>query len=402
MSLTFYMVVNGLPVQPTRRYSGRVPGWSPLHELDTVPTVKRKRSQSSWRRNALRRRRWLQRRDILAEVTPSLSIRPAVCNVVNDAMVSTFLASDSDTNASCSEMTRATALDAASRVLQKSREAWKLLVQLVESFKCDGGKLQSLFISDRPWLPAGCRQRDMLPLEFLAGDDERAVDLTDDEWACCIEVCNCVIVSLHWLAGIGPSCPGPRRRLEGQRLAVRRIIDSVVDFAARIAVALDAGGGTMPGWTRDSPHRESNFVPLRASEVDGLVASGRVDPSPSLSAAVQHTLSQPSLLFPQSFRETVNIPTVRPEDNAEYLKLVALQLRSGKLGLTVKPRSGGGVFVVGRAGSSKLREVWHGRKTSLAARRPPKPRYLASPTALTHLVALPGKPVRVSKRDARC
>ena len=171
-------------------------------------------------------------------------------------------------------------------------------------------------------------------------------------------------------------CPGPRRRLEGQRLAVRRIIDSVVDFAALIAVALDAGGGTMP----DTSHRESNFVPLRASEVDGLVASGRVDPSPSLSAAVQHTLSQPSLLFPQSFRETVSIPSVRPEDNAEYLKLVALQLKSGKIGLTVKPRSGGGVFVVGKAGSSKLREVWHGKKTSLAARRPPKPRYLASPT----------------------
>ena len=54
--------------------------------------------------------------------------------------------SDSNTNASCSEVTRATASDAASHVLQKSREAWKLLVQLVECFKCDGGKLQSLFI----------------------------------------------------------------------------------------------------------------------------------------------------------------------------------------------------------------------------------------------------------------
>ena len=191
------MAVNGFPVQPTRRYSGRVPEWSPLHELYTVPTVKRKRSQSSWRRNALRRRRWLQRRDILAEVTPSLSIRPAVCNVVSDPMVSTSLASDSDTNTSCSEVTYATAHDATSHVLQKSREAWKLLVQLVDCFKCDGGKLQSLFVSNRPWLPTGCRQRDMLPLEFLAGDDERAVDLTDDEWACCIEVCNCVIVSLH-------------------------------------------------------------------------------------------------------------------------------------------------------------------------------------------------------------
>ena len=245
--MTFNMEVNGLPVQPTRRNTGRVLEWSPLHELDTVPTVKRRRSQSSWRQNAIRRRRWLQRRDILAEVTPSLRIRPAVCNVVGDTMVSTSLASDSNTNASCSEVTRATAPDAASRVLQKSREAWKLLVQLVECFKCDGGKLQSLFISNRPWLPAGCRQRDMLPLEFLAGDDERAVDLTDGEWACCIEVCNCVIVSLHWLAGIGPSCSGPRRRLEGQRLAVRRTIDSVVDFAGRIAVALDAGGGAMPG-----------------------------------------------------------------------------------------------------------------------------------------------------------
>ena len=54
-------------------------------------------------------------------------------------------------------------------------------------------------------------------------------------------------------------------------------------------------------------------------------------------------------------------------ENAEYLRLVALQLKSGKLGLTTKPRSGSGVFVVGKkAGSSKLREVCVAREENVA------------------------------------
>ena len=78
------------------------------------------------------------------------------------------------------------------------------------------------------------------------------------------------------------------------------------------------------------------------------------------------------------------------------------KLASGKLGLTLRPKGGGWVFTVPKPGKSSYREVWHGRQVSLASRKPPKPRHLASPTALTYLMALPGRPVRMSKRDAKC
>ena len=111
------------------------------------------------------------------------------------------------------------------------------------------------------------------------------------------------------------SHPGSSRRLERHRIAVRRLITGVVDFAERIALSLNAGGGGAI-WTRDVPARESSFAPLRALDVDGLATSGLVDLTLSLPDAVQHMFFQPSLLFPHSSREQASIPCVRDGDKA--------------------------------------------------------------------------------------
>ena len=65
-----------------------------------------------------------------------------------------------------------------------------------------------------------------------------------------------------------------------------------------------------------------------------------------------------------------------------------------------RPRGGGTVFAVGKAGGCRQREVWHGHKVSQAASEPLRPRDLCSPTALTVLECPAGGTLRVSKRDA--
>ena len=93
---------------------------------------------------------------------------------------------------------------------------------------------------------------------------------------------------------------------------------------------------------------------------------------------------------------------VLPTDKVEYIKLVAKQLRAKQLGLTLKAKGGGAVIAVGKPGGKRQRAVWHGRRVSSAAARPPKPPHLASPTAATYLECKPGGQLRCSKRDAKC
>ena len=86
----------------------------------------------------------------------------------------------------------------------------------------------------------------------------------------------------------------------------------------------------------------------------------------------------------------------------EYAQLVVKQLRCGKLGLSTTCKGGGTTFAVSKPGGERLREVWHGKRVSEAAQSPPKPRHLASPTALSFLECTHEQPLRLSKRDASC
>ena len=70
--------------------------------------------------------------------------------------------------------------------------------------------------------------------------------------------------------------------------------------------------------------------------------------------------------------------------------------------ILIAPKGGGTVFPVGKPGRDAQRLVWHGSRVSAAAVPPPKPRFLASPTALLSLEASVKSPILVSKRDASC
>ena len=66
-------------------------------------------------------------------------------------------------------------------------------------------------------------------------------------------------------------------------------------------------------------------------------------------------------------------PGIHARDAEQYLKLVSVQLRSAKVDLATSIQGGGTVFDVGKKGSAKLREVWHGSRVSASAMRPPVP-----------------------------
>ena len=139
---------------------------------------------------------------------------------------------------------------------------------------------------------------------------------------------------------------------------------------------------------------------LNADQVDVFDGSGRVDPLRFVDKTWQDILHDPGTLFPDVPKGTIVTGRVN-RDRREYARLVVRQLRAGKVGLADSVLAAEPTFVIGKTGG-RLREIWSGSRLSAAARPPPKPPLLASPSALLALEASTDDPVRVYKRDAAC
>ena len=180
------------------------------------------------------------------------------------------------------------------------------------------------------------------------------------------------------------------------------LIEKVVRFAER---CLEASSPDSPldAFLEVSGQAE-NLVSstLSADAFDLLESSGGVDPMPSLDPVVAQPLLDESLLFPDPPQGLNKFANVRSEHRAEYVLLVARQLRAGKVRLARSVNAGATIFPVAKKDSIKQREVWSGDRVSLAAARPPKPPDLASPSALLGLECTPEDTFLISKRDARC
>jgi hypothetical protein len=126
-----------------------------------------------------------------------------------------------------------------------------------------------------------------------------------------------------------------------------------------------------------------------------------VDPLADQPPEVRTALRDPSSLFPSlSPGELMARPFPR-RDRCEYAKLVARQIRAGKIELASTCSASADIFAVGKS-SGKLREVWSGGAISERAARPQKPPLLANPSPLLNLQATRDRPLHVYKRDARC
>ena len=172
-----------------------------------------------------------------------------------------------------------------------------------------------------------------------------------------------------------------------QQEVVQRLVDRGIDFAQRLQQPFAGSWESLtPDWVRlkDRP-LGLIYGGLQADKVDVLATAGVCDPVPCLPLEARAVVESEDLMFAEAPAGLDEHERVLPEDKQEYIKLVVRQLRAKLLGLAAQAKAGGPVVAVGKPGGTRQRVVWNGSRVSAAACRPPKPRRLASPTALSFL-----------------
>ena len=248
------------------------------------------------------------------------------------------------------------------------------------------------------------RQREVFPLAPVVALSYKPRAVSTLRWAVLREFVNFILTALNWLFGVSQTAHACQPHTGAQQSVIELVLD-------RVLVALGRLQDVVPGswehhlpdfvpWTaRPAP---STFQELEADRVDNLSIAAACDPVPHLPAEVQDVVTRAESMFQTAPCDLASFEGFSAGAREEYAKLIALQLRCGKLGLARSCAGGGTSFTVGKPGGNRLREVWHGRRVSQAAQTPPAPRHLASPTALSFLECSKDRPLRVSKRDASC
>ncbi|CAE7682373.1 UVR8 [Symbiodinium sp. CCMP2592] len=249
------------------------------------------------------------------------------------------------------------------------------------------------------------RQRDIFPLSQLEASECKPSDWSLQRWGLMSQFINAIIGALNWCYGIKAGSSGPARRTAAQADVVHRIVSKALDFEERLqSLAAGSWESFLPDWVPLDVVRPggAKIGNLCADRVDVLQAAGLCDPTSCLPASVQEVIHSEDTMFRGAPDGLAAYEQVLVEERPEYVRLVARQLRAQQLGLVNTVKAGGGVFAVGKPGGRRQRAVWHGRRVSAAAQPPPKPRHLASPTALALLECPQHGHIRCSKRDASC
>ena len=233
--------------------------------------------------------------------------------------------------------------------------------------------------------------------------DRKAAGSVSLRWSVFRSFVNLVIACLNWMYGVKSSTTYPVRHTDSQTVAVTSLVARAKSMLDRLQ-ALDEGSWKkfVPEYVLAANPLGPRFRDLEADKVDNLQQAGCCDPTSHLPLDTQAIISDAAQMFAHAPAALENFAAFSAGRREEYVKLIMKQLRSGKLGLSSSCKGGGTSMAVGKPGGDRLREVWHGQRVSQAAVAPPKPRLLASPTALTFLETSPDRPVRVSKRDASC
>lgn len=249
--------------------------------------------------------------------------------------------------------------------------------------------------------PGNARHRDIFPLPLLlnafpdvAGDLASEADIV-------LALTNNMIWAVNRLYGVAHDVPVRSKPLLAQKAIQRRFWDKTERMVRRISICGDVSSGAH-AWARfTAQESKASSGQFAADKVDIITPSAKVDPMCYLPADVKRSL-HPSVLFasaPQGLRQC---PGIKDKDRHEYILLVARQLRAQKVALLRNVRAGGTVFGVSKKDSTKVREVWHGKRVSETALPPPAPPHLASPGALLDLESSAEAPIRMNKRDGKC
>ena len=144
-----------------------------------------------------------------------------------------------------------------------------------------------------------------------------------------------------------------------QQNVQERIARKVIDMFERLVAAPPPPSGPdalalLIGDPLDGQPRPNTA--LRADRCDFLPTSAGIDRLPDRDDHARTTLSSPDLLFQHRHDGLEDYGAVRRDDIPEYARLVARQLRSGKVTLAGSAVAGGTVFAVGKP-SGAQREV---------------------------------------------
>ena len=186
-------------------------------------------------------------------------------------------------------------------------------------------------------------------------------------------MCNAVVVCLNWLYGVRTVRALPQWPSAAQ-LSVHEHI-----WGAAVRCWSSDGAiptGTVPAgdeqWLRDSTVAAAS-CPLIADKVDLLPQAGLVDPRTLMSGRDARRISSARHIFGEDAQRRQPFQQGRASERLEYVRLVARELRTGKLGLSEPHRVLGGGPVFGRWKSNgvDMRKIWHGSAVSERARPPP-------------------------------
>lgn len=279
------------------------------------------------------------------------------------------------------------------------------LVGLVQDVRGNGGAFGKFVVK----FESGCAEVTKIVCGDLVPIPPIAVSDIMESFACIgvhtgdiATLVNFSLAGINYLYGGGRAIDVPRRASYAQRSAQLRFVAKWWSLARQASQS----GEYLDGLA--APLDFTNAVSLKpsgvlvASQVDGLVHSGLVDPSACLPHADRVLFDDPSLLFPDGLGETPQVVRYRGADRGEYAALVATQLRSKKIALARHPKCSANTFVVSKRGTGRLREVWDGGLISAASCAPSAPRWLADPAALVSLEASLDAPLYLSTRDGAC
>ena len=247
------------------------------------------------------------------------------------------------------------------------------------------------------------RHRELFPMPLLAGFKFAPVGMPSRRWSSLRFFVNVLLGCMHFLYGVKITEGLPERCNAAQTQVCTRLVVRAQNLVARLERAdLVEVQSLLPPWYQDpSAPCSPECKKLVAAQVDNPRCACTVDPQRYLHEDVRAVVEDPSLLFEGAPDGLNSFADFSAGERVEYVQHVVNHLRCGKVRLDIDVKGGGTVFVVGKS-SGRLREVWHGKRVSSAARRPPRPPDLASPSALIYIEVAPGQLLRVSKRDAEC
>jgi len=129
--------------------------------------------------------------------------------------------------------------------------------------------------------------------------------------------------------------------------------------------------------------------------------AAQVDPLDAVDQSCRSSLLDPGRLFPDEGWDSLPPAKAIGLTAPRYAALTARLLRCGKACLRRDVVARASVFLIGKHGGTRLREIWSGNHISARAARPPVPPRLGNPGVFKRLYKRPGVTFFFSKRDAK-